>query len=141
MNNQLVGNGNNNTLSGGIGYDTLIGGLGRDTLDGGLDTQTDYFVFNSVAESSAAAPDKIVNFNEAYDYVQLNNIDANVTASYDQSFSFIGTAGFTGTAGQLRYATTATDTYVYGDVDGDKVADLMIQISGVHLLTSSDFYL
>lgn len=141
LNNQLVGNANNNSIVASGGYDTLIGGMGRDTLDGGLDTQTDYFVFNSVAESTAVAADKIVNFNEAYDRIQLNGIDANVTATYDQSFSFIGTAGFTGTAGQLRYAANATDTYVYGDVDGDKVADLMIQISGVHLLTSSDFYL
>jgi Ca2+-binding RTX toxin-like protein len=141
LNNLLTGNASNNVLTGGVGYDTLNGGLGRDVLDGGLDTQADYFVFNSVADSAAAAADRIVNFNEAYDYIQLNGIDANTIATYDQAFSFIGTAGFTGVAGQLRYATNATDTYVFGDVDGDKVSDLIIQITGVHLLTSSDFYL
>jgi Ca2+-binding RTX toxin-like protein len=141
QNNLLTGNASGNVLTGGVGYDTLNGGLGRDVLDGGLDAQADYFVFGSVADSSAVAGDKIVNFNEAYDYIMLNGIDANATANYDQAFSFIGTAGFTGVAGQLRYSTNATDTYVFGDVDGDKVADLMIQITGVHLLTSSDFYL
>lgn len=141
LNNTLTGNGLANTLTGGAGSDTLIGGLGRDTLDGGLDSSTDTFVFSSVAESNSTAYDRILNFNAAYDRIKLSDIDANTVANYDQSFSFIGTEGFSGAAGQLRYVTNASYTYAYGDIDGDKAADLCIQILGVHALTSSDFYL
>lgn len=148
LNNLLTGNDLANTISGGLGYDTLIGGLGRDVLSGGADTVYDYFRYTSVAESTTGAIDLITDFNSytavgyQHDYLDLGGVDAisNNTYGYD-SFTFIGNAAFSGTAGELRFEHTGGNTFVRGDTDGDSVGDLVIQLTGVISLTSSDFYL
>ncbi|MGO4851785.1 beta strand repeat-containing protein [Phaeovulum sp. W22_SRMD_FR3] len=141
LNNEMTGNDRDNVLRAGQGSDTLIGGLGQDTLDGGLDTGYDAFVFNSVEDSRAGAYDRIENFNEAYDRIVLTNIDADTLNTGNQAFSFIGTDGFNGAAGELRYQVYAGGTLISGDVDGDRVADFAVLLAGSHILTSADFYL
>lgn len=146
LNNELVGNERNNTISGGGGYDSITGGLGRDTLSGG--DSYDYFYFNAVADSSLGNADVITDFVSyssglaGRDTLYLYNIDANTTnaTTYD-AFSFIGLATFSGTAGELRYAQSGGSTFVYGDVDGDAVADLAIELTGTITLNSYDFSL
>jgi hypothetical protein len=65
----------------------------------------------------------------------------------DQAFTFIGynngsAPAFTGVAGQLRaYTNTAGVTFAEADTNGDLVADLQIQIFGVHTMAASDFVL
>jgi hypothetical protein len=61
----------------------------------------------------------------------------------NEAFGFIGTAGFTGTPGQLRYAVTSNQqfTFVQTDSNGDKVADLQLVMNGRHVLTAADFVL
>jgi hypothetical protein len=45
-------------------------------------------------------------------------------------------------AGQLRIDTShAGTTSVYGDTNGDKIADFQIELVGTQPLTSSDFVL
>ncbi|MGD9919280.1 MAG: beta strand repeat-containing protein [Paenirhodobacter sp.] len=141
LSNDIVGNELNNWLRGFEGSDTLTGGLGQDTLDAGVDTNYDIFVFTSVEDSAFGAADQIRNFDDTRDDIYLYQIDANSVSSGDQAFSFIGTTAFSGSAGELRYEQSGGNTYVYGDVDGDRVADFEIELVGLHDLTTSNFYL
>jgi serralysin len=71
----------------------------------------------------------------------LSGIDANSNVSSNQAFAFIGTAAFSNVAGQLRYETSGGVTTIFGDVNGDGVADLQIQLTGSIALVASDFVL
>ena len=53
----------------------------------------------------------------------------------------MGTAAFTGLAGELRYEVAQGHTYVYADVNGDKTADFAVDLFGVRQLTQTDFSL
>lgn len=141
LNNELTGNASNNTLSGGAGADTIFGGLGQDTMDAGADANYDMFVFTSVADSARGAADRILNFNIAQDRINLSDIDADTIDSGNQYFSFLGTAAFTGAAGELRISQSGGTTYVQGDTDGDRTADLVIELAGTLTLSSANFYL
>ena len=66
---------------------------------------------------------------------------ANVNLAGNQAFSFIGSAIFSHTAGELRAYQAAGQTWIQGDIDGDGVADFLIRIDGLHTLTASDFIL
>lgn len=146
LNNELTGNDLNNTITGGGGSDNLTGGLGRDTMTGG--DGYDYFYFNAVAESALGNADLVTDFvsytagGTSRDRLYLYDIDANTNnaTTYD-AFTFIGLAGFSGIAGELRYDQTGGNTFVYGDVNGDALADLAIQLTGTIALTSYDFSL
>ncbi|HEX8624721.1 MAG TPA: cadherin domain-containing protein [Allosphingosinicella sp.] len=127
----LYGEGGNDVLIGGVGSDRLTGGLGKDQ-----------YSYNSVSESSVWARDTILDFSRAQgDKISLSAIDSNSLVSNNQAFTFIGTAAFSNVAGQLRYETWGGVTTISGDVDGDAVADLVIQLSGTITLISSDFIL
>lgn len=65
------------------------------------------------------------------------------TRSTHTSFSLIGNAQFSGTAGQRRAVIGASGatTSICGDVNGDAVADVVLLLTGSHLLNPSDFYL
>lgn len=147
----LNGKGGNDILSGGAGKDSLFGGAGDDSLDGGKGadvlhggtgkdalvggTGADTFVFKTAAEANN---DRILDFSRAEgDKIDLSGIDANVRASGDQKFAFIGDKAFSGDAGELRYAKGV----VYGDTNGDKIADFHFDISNDHALKAMDFIL
>ncbi|MDB5430609.1 MAG: hypothetical protein JWP35_1725 [Caulobacter sp.] len=129
----------NDKLNGGAGNDVLVGGNGADTLTGGLGA--DAFVFNSTAESLTTGADTIADFSHAQgDYIDLSAIDANTTTGADDAFSFIGTANFSHHAGELRYQTANGTTIVYGDTDGNGVADFAIKLLGGPVLSADDFH-
>ncbi len=134
---RLEGGAGNDRLIGGEGDDVLIGGTGRDILTGGAGA--DVFVFRSIAEAgnTAATRDVITDFERGLDRIDLSGIDANLGQAGNQSFSFIGSAGFTGSAGQLRFANGV----VSGDVNGNGQADFQIAVNGIALLAASDFVL
>jgi serralysin len=133
---RLYGAGGNDTLRGDAGNDSLFGGLGADSLYGGAGS--DFFVFQSLNESSSSARDIIYDFAAAAsDKIDLRGIDANSNASYNQAFAFIGGGAFTGTAGQLNFVNGV----VSGDVNGDRMADFQINVTGVSSLSATDFYL
>ena len=128
-NNILIGNSAANVLNGGAGNDFLTGGGGKDTLTGGAGA--DAFIFTAVTDSTAAAPELISDFTWADgDYIDLTRIDANSTLAGDQAFSFV--SAFSKQAGQatLAYNATTNTTTFSADVNGDGVADFVLQITG-----------
>jgi len=48
---------------------------------------------------------------------------------------------FTGHAGELRVVTSGAVQVVYADTNGDRIADLAINVLSDHALTASDFAL
>jgi Ca2+-binding RTX toxin-like protein len=140
-NDSLVGDTGANVLQGWNGNDVLTGSGGKDTLTGGIGG--DRFVYGSVAESVVGAnADLIADFSHAQaDKIDLAAIDAKTTVAGDQAFSFIGTALYTGVAGQLRYSGAGGVTTIAGDVNGDGVSDFHIQLTGAIALVAADFML
>ena len=110
--NVLRGNGGDDVLNGFQGADTLYGGSGRDT-----------FAFSYIESG-----DRIADFSRG-DKIDLRGTGVDMT--------FIGSAAFSGVAGQLRYA----QGYLTADVNGDGTADLSIQLSGSPTLNSGDLFL
>jgi Ca2+-binding RTX toxin-like protein len=137
-----------------LGADSIIGGAGRDVMTGGAGASTgdgarDTFVFAATTETGAtiATCDVITDFTQGTaataDRINLAGIDANILAAAtgNQAFTWINTGAFTGVAGQLHYSQTGGNTYVSGDTNGDKVADFMIGLNGLHALAATDFIL
>ena len=131
-----------NTIVGSTGNDTLAGGSGGDILTGGGGANV--FSLLALSDSSVAdsGRDRITDFSTVNgDTIDLHLLDANTSVIGDQAFSFIGTAGFSGIAGQLSYAAAGTDTQIMGDIDGDRVADFSILLIGSRTLGASNFNL
>ncbi|WP_225766669.1 calcium-binding protein [Inquilinus sp. Marseille-Q2685] len=128
----LIGSSAANVLTGGAGADVLTGGAGADR-----------FVFTALGESVVGAnADRITDFNHGQgDRIDLAAIDANAGLVGNQAFSFIGSALYTGMAGQLRYVVRDGVTTIGGDVDGDKVSDFHITLTGAIALVAADFVL
>jgi serralysin len=124
------------TIVGGAGGDTIYGGNGADTLTGGVGL--DVFALSATSNSVVGAADHILDFANG-DKIGLSAIDA-VAGGSDDPFHFIGSAPFTGAAGELR-AYQSGDWYVEGDVNGDGAADFQIHVTSDHALTSADFIL
>lgn len=139
-NDYLEGGAGQDTLNGGAGNDKIYGGQGRDDLTGGAGA--DLFIFKTVSESRGAGRDTIFDFDAAGgDRIDLTAIDANAAVAGDHAFTFIGAKEFSGNAGELRYVKGSSDSYVYGDLDGDKKADFAIHFDDALNLKSSDFLL
>ena len=132
--NVIVGNSAANVITGGGGGDTLTGGGGADL-----------FRFTATSDSAPGAADRIIDFHGVKgkgaqgDKIDLSAIDANAIAAGDQAFKLVNK--FSGQAGQ---AYTSIDkqtgaTSVYLDTDGDRSADMVIELVGQVKLTSGDF--
>jgi len=136
----LVGNADANVLRGWDGDDVLNGVAGQDTLTGGIGA--DRFVVGGAAQSPVGGADLITDFSHAQtDRIDLHLIDANTDVAGDQAFSFIGTAAYSGVAGQLRYAVSGGVTTLAGDVDGDGTSDFHVKLTGSIALVAADFVL
>jgi Ca2+-binding RTX toxin-like protein len=145
----LYGDAGNDVLRGRGGKDTLIGGAGADKLTGGADS--DFFQFNTASEigRSLGSRDIITDWDPAADYIDLRNIDAKTGTSGNNAFTFLATQGtaFSGTKGELRWfqqnntGTVNDRTLVAGDVNGDGVADFVLELTGLHTMRAVDFLL
>ena len=91
---------------------------------------------------SVSGRDTIFDFSgTGGDRIDLSAIDANTAASGNQAFNYIGNAAFTGKAGELRTVKSASDTYVYGDVNGDGKADFAVHLDDAISLHKGYFVL
>jgi Ca2+-binding RTX toxin-like protein len=124
---RMVGGQLADVLSGGAADDTLTGAGGADTLTGGAGA--DSFIYGFVHQSWSDGADLITDL-EAGDVIDLSRIDADRRTAGDQAFTL--TSAFDHHAGELTVSYDAGQdlTTFAGDVNGDGVADLVIQASG-----------
>lgn len=142
----LRGGAGNDTLYGGSGNDTLQGGPGLDILFGGIGTDEFQFQNGDFSGNTIQSADWIKDFNRAEaDKIDLSSVDSNSRLAGDQAFGFIGSSAFTKVAGQLRFdfvtINKVVETVVYGDTNGDGLADFAIHLTGQVFLTNGDFFL
>ncbi|MFC3074631.1 M10 family metallopeptidase C-terminal domain-containing protein [Shinella pollutisoli] len=116
---------------GGAGKDTIVAGTGKNWLGG--DKGADTFMFLSSKHSTASKLDTIEDFSRK----QGDRIDVSRVADFD----FIGRKGFSGAGDELKYKIKGGDTYVSGDIDGDKKADFFFKLDGKYGLVEGDFIL
>ncbi len=127
-------------LLGGTGADLLVGGGGQDTLDGGADA--DVFQFGSTRASLPGGEDRIADFEQGLDRIDLSAINAVRASTTDAAFTFLGTDPFTLRAGELRFeAAPGGDTRILADTNGDGRADFALLLNGTCDLTAADFVL
>jgi Ca2+-binding RTX toxin-like protein len=146
-NDTLWGGDGNDTLSGGDGNDILYGDAGNDILEGGAGSDTltggagnDIFRFR-IGDVGGTAIDTITDFTKGQDKIDLSALDAKSATAANEAFSFIGTQSFHKVAGELRYEQVGGQTKIYGDVNGDGVADFTIVLTKAVALAAGDFAL
>lgn len=139
---KLVGSEDSNDLVGLSGRDKIDGKGGDDTLTGGAKADrmiggggADSFIFLTTSDASAnGKTEVIVDFVTGADRIDLSAIDANTATATDDAFTFVGTAAFTGVAGELRYDLGI----LTGDVNGDSIADFAIELKNAPTLIVTD---
>jgi hypothetical protein len=136
----------NDELWGGDDDDWLAGGAGRDDLYGGTGYDTFYYASTSDSGVTVTTRDRIGDFENGIDLINLQAIDANTaTKGMNEAFTYIGTnVAFTKTTGELRGYWTANGQIVEGDVNGDGRADFSIELTDPNhaiALDGSDFLL
>jgi len=152
----INGNGGSDSLFGFDGMDTVIGGNGNDgifgdgngTISYGGDTLTggagaDFFVYLTVEDSAPfiLRVDQITDFETGIDQLDLR-ADADANAVGSQDWTIVDAP--TGAAGQLWIDSSGAgsgDYVVFGDDDGDGLADLMIQVHALSTFSASDIVL
>ena len=116
-------------LTGSLHNDVLTGSSSENVLTGfGGD---DRFVMSGVG-------DVIADFTD--DIIDLSAIDANPSVKKDQAFLFGGETSSV-FAHSVTWSVVDGDTVVRADVNGDTIADITFELTGIHNLTSSDFLL
>jgi serralysin len=134
-NDLLVGGRADDVLYGENGNDKLIGFFGADVLWGGAGSDTFYF-------TTTDATDMIADFQSGSDKIDLTAVDANASAAGDQAFTFIGSANFSGVAGELRFTGSDSTGYrIEADVHGNITADFIIALGSVSSVTTGDLLL
>ncbi len=130
----IIGSKGANKLTGAGGLDVLAGGGGADRFV--YVKTSDAPVFSDLAEG-------ITDFSRRQnDKIDLAGIDAQTGVAGNQAFDFIGSAGFSGAKGQLRFqANQANQMLVQGDVNGDGRADFQFLVDGVSAMIQADFIL
>ena len=139
----VIGGAGNDVITGGAGADVIYGGDRGDTLTGGAGN--DIFAYTSVTNSNSSERDGIQDFTLG-DMIDLSAIDANINTAGNDAFTFIGSAAFSNTAGELRFENISLGGPIWlvqGDVDGDGVSDyeVVLVINDGHPITAGDFLL
>ena len=118
--NTMEGNDNGGTLRGLGGDDTLTGGAGVDKLYGGEGADT--FIFNS----ASSVNDTIMDWSDE-DQLDFSGLVPSTT--------YIGSASFSGTAGEVRFNSNTKQLEI--DADADSQSDLSVNLDST--ITANDF--
>jgi len=121
---RISGNSAANRIEGGGGTDWLDGGAGGDTFV--FASLADSHIYQRRSDGKKYAPDLISDFKSGEDRIDVSGIDAVWGTPQNDAFELIGAAAFSGRAGELRWEVGAGIVHVFGDVDGDLNADLLI---------------
>ena len=141
----LAGGDGDDVLRGRGGNDDLIGGAGVDVMTGG--SGSEHFIFTGIGDSGAGAAavrDRITDFEQGADVIDLGLIDANpLNGPGEDAFTFIAGEGsaFTNAAGQVVYYFEGGSTIIALDVTGNGSANMEIALDGHINLTIDDFVL
>lgn len=134
--NLIEGRAGDDRLSGEGGQDILFGGAGSDRLSGGRGA--DVFRFDdSDLRDRLDAVDVITDFRRG-DLIDLTDARVGREAG---TFTFLGTAQFTGAAGEVRFESRDGATIVLIEADGVAGVDHTIRLDGRVPLTGADFLL
>jgi len=117
----------------------MYGNAARNTFEG--NGGADDFVFSKgTTGKTEKKADIVADFSQAdKDTIDLGGWDANSKQKGNQDFDFIGGEKFHGDAGELRFVQDGGDTWIQGDTNGDRKADLLIQLEGTVTLVAGDF--
>jgi hypothetical protein len=123
-------------LGASAGATNFVGGFGSQVLFG--NQAANVLTYLAIGDSG----DVMTAFDPAKDVIDLSRIDADITASGVQNFTFIGDAPFTGAA-QVRYQLSPANntTIVQAALAGDASADFTLTLRGLVPLTAADFAL
>ena len=120
----IRGTAGNDTLIGTAAPDLFLLGKGHDTITG--NAGTDAFRFQPAA-LGAANQFTFEDFSRAAnERLDLSAIDAIAGTLANNAFTFIGTAAFSGTPGELRWTDLGPTRLVQANVNTDPAADLTI---------------
>ncbi len=141
MNDDVVSTAANQFLAGSEAADVFLLGGGLDTVYG--KAGVDVFRFLPTALGPAAQSlTALEDVNRAQgEVIELLWIDAVAGTVANDAFTFIGTAAFSGVAGQLRWQEEGAVQRVQGDVNGDRVADLTLLVRAAGPLDAGWFVL
>ncbi|TPE53732.1 M10 family metallopeptidase C-terminal domain-containing protein [Amaricoccus solimangrovi] len=142
---RLVGGDGDDTLSGGDNRDRLLGGDGDDWLTGGRNLDqlrggegADRFIYTAAADSTVRFRDVVLDFHRS----ERDLVDLSGLAKDGPALRFVGTAGFSDRAGEVRYDHHAAEgTRIVADLDGDGTADFAIGLEGHIALREADLIL
>jgi Ca2+-binding RTX toxin-like protein len=130
----LYGDNGDDIIIGGGGNDGIIGGTGMDRLTGG--SGADQFVFSALADSRGRTHDTIADFSEKqHDRIDFSSFDVG------QNYHFIGAHRFSGADGEIRFFYQKQETVIAVDSNGDKKADMQIDLDHHVHLHAADFIL
>ncbi len=135
----LSGGKGSDVILGGKGADTILGSVGKDGLTGGAGA--DQFTFESAADSHGKGIDTIRDFSHKEHDILSFGFDAKPGTPDIDDFKFIGTHGFSGKPGELRYEIHKNETLVFGNTDSDKQPEFELHLTGQIHLENSDFAL
>lgn len=125
-NDLLVGNALANDIWGNAGKDVISGEGGADRLWGGAGA--DIFEYFTLADSAAAAPDRLMDFVSGQDRIDLSGLPVE-----GRSIHFASAFNGQDNVATLRDASYGSSLAI--DFDGDRTADFAIRIIG-HAETS-----
>lgn len=102
---------------------------------------TDLFRFSVDDQPLSKGRPIIVGFESGVDKIIVADETINAAQNPSQPLNFIGTSGFTGHAGEIRYTDSTDGVIVQTDINGDGIADLEFSLRDVHAVSVRDFIL
>lgn len=128
--NIIWGTRGDSVVTGGRGADWMFGGLGRDVFRY-VDKDDSFGEFNEI--------DRISAFQKGQDKIDLSSVHGEIGDPHSFSLNEGQGGQFSGAAMELRYRFVGGKTILEGDIDGNKIADLKILLTGYIDFENSDF--